>query len=64
MHGNQIPVCLAILRNLDNSCGQTGARIALLEMVLPEVGTDIVRGQILGRDLGRHAQGSDSILPT
>jgi O-methyltransferase domain/Dimerisation domain len=42
LHGFDDDTCVAILRNLANACGQTGARIALLEMVLPEVGADIV----------------------
>jgi hypothetical protein len=33
--------CVAILRNLAAACGATGARIALLEMVLPETGADL-----------------------
>jgi hypothetical protein len=33
--------CTTVLRNVANACGQTGARIALLEMVLPEVGADV-----------------------
>ncbi|MGA7949195.1 MAG: hypothetical protein WCA45_03425 [Thiobacillaceae bacterium] len=35
-------ICVAILRNLVNACGQTGARVDLLGIVLPEVGADIV----------------------
>lgn len=33
--------CIAVLRRLAQACGQTGARVALLEMVLPEVGADL-----------------------
>ena len=41
LHGFDNDSCITILRNLANACGRTGARIALLEMVLPEVGADI-----------------------
>ena len=41
LHGFDNDTCITILRNLTNACGSTGARIALLEMVLPEVGADI-----------------------
>jgi len=41
LHGFDNETCITILRNVANACGQTGARIALLEMVLPEVGADI-----------------------
>ena len=33
--------CSIILKNVASACGQTGARIALFEMVLPEVGADV-----------------------
>jgi len=41
LHGFDDDTCIAILRNVATACGQTGAQIAVLEMVLPEVGTDI-----------------------
>jgi hypothetical protein len=41
LHGFDDNTCITVLRNLANACGQTGARIALLEMVLPEVGADL-----------------------
>lgn len=41
LHGFDDDTCVTVLRNLANACGRTGARIALLEMVLPEVGADI-----------------------
>ena len=41
LHGFDDETCIAILRNVANACGQTGARIALLETVLPEVGSDV-----------------------
>lgn len=41
LHGFDNETCITILRNVANACGQTGARIALLEMVLPEVGADV-----------------------
>jgi len=41
LHGFDDEACIAILRNVAIACGQTSARIALLEMVLPEVGADI-----------------------
>lgn len=40
LHGFDDEICITILRNVAAACGQTGARIALLEMVLPEVGAD------------------------
>jgi len=41
LHGFDDATCVTVLRNLRNACGSTGARIALLEMVLPEVGADL-----------------------
>jgi hypothetical protein len=41
LHGFDDDTCVTVLRNLANACGRTGARIALLEMVLPELGADI-----------------------
>ena len=41
LHGFDNETCITILRNVANACGQTGARIALLEMVLPEIGADV-----------------------
>ena len=41
LHGFDDDTCITVLRNVANACGHTGARIALLEMVLPEVGADI-----------------------
>jgi len=41
LHGFDDATCTTVLRNLANACGQTGARIALLEMVLPEAGADV-----------------------
>ena len=41
LHGFDDDTCVTILRNLVNACGRAGARIALLEMVLPELGADI-----------------------
>jgi O-methyltransferase/methyltransferase family protein len=41
LHGFDDETCITVLRNVANACGQTGARIALLEMVLPEVGADV-----------------------
>lgn len=41
LHGFDDETCTTVLRNVANACGQTGARIALLEMVLPEVGADV-----------------------
>jgi len=42
LHGFDDDSCVTVLRNLAHACGHTGARIALVEMVLPEVGADIV----------------------
>jgi hypothetical protein len=41
LHGFDNETCITVLRNVANACGQTGARIAILEMVLPEVGADV-----------------------
>ena len=41
LHGFDDDTCAAILRNLANACGGTGARIALMEMILPEHGADL-----------------------
>ena len=41
LHGFDDETCITVLRNVANACGQTGARIALLEMVLPETGADV-----------------------
>lgn len=41
LHGFDDDTCVTVLRNVAQACGRTGARIALLEMVLPEVGADI-----------------------
>lgn len=41
LHGFDDAHCLAALRNLARAIGSSGARIALLEMVLPEVGADL-----------------------
>ncbi|MGB4249023.1 MAG: methyltransferase [Pseudohongiellaceae bacterium] len=42
LHGFDDEQCAAGLRNLARLCGQTGARIAVLEIVLPEQGADLV----------------------
>lgn len=42
LHGFDDTAATAILRNLANALGDTGAKIALLEMVLPEHNTDVV----------------------
>lgn len=41
LRGFDDETCLSGLRNLALASGDSGARIALLEMVLPEVGVDI-----------------------
>ncbi|MEJ2794424.1 methyltransferase [Iodobacter sp. LRB] len=41
LHGFDDLTCKTILHKLSNACGRTGARIALLEMVLPETGADV-----------------------
>jgi hypothetical protein len=41
LHGFDNETCITILRNIANACGQTGARITLLEMVLPEIGVNV-----------------------
>jgi hypothetical protein len=41
LHGFDDDTCIAVLRNLANAIGSTGARVALLEMVLPERGADV-----------------------
>ncbi|HUW38824.1 MAG TPA: methyltransferase [Rhodocyclaceae bacterium] len=41
LHGFDDDACLAVLRNLASASGGTGARIALLEMVLPEARADL-----------------------
>ena len=41
LHGFDDETCITVLRNVANACGQTGARVALLELVLPKVGADI-----------------------
>lgn len=41
LHGFDDETSIAILRNVATACGQVGARIALLEMVLPEIGADV-----------------------
>jgi len=41
LHGFDDATCINILRNLATACGRTGARVALLEMVLPDVGADL-----------------------
>lgn len=41
LHGFDDESCIAILRNVAAASGQSGARIALLEMVLPEVRADV-----------------------
>lgn len=41
LHGFDDETSIAILRNVAKACGQSGARIALLEMVLPEIGSDV-----------------------
>lgn len=41
LHGFDDATCVAALRNLAAACGDTGARIALLEMVLPETHADL-----------------------
>ncbi|HEY6897450.1 MAG TPA: methyltransferase [Rhodocyclaceae bacterium] len=42
LHGFDDSTCISVLRRLANACGQSGARVALLEMVLPEVGADLL----------------------
>lgn len=41
LHGFEDAACLTILRTVAAACGQTGARIALMEMVLPEQGATV-----------------------
>jgi hypothetical protein len=41
LHGFDDDTCVTVLRNLASACSGTGARIALLEMVLPEVHADL-----------------------
>lgn len=41
LHGFDDETCITVLRNVAKACGHTGARIALLEMVVPEVGADV-----------------------
>lgn len=41
LHGFDDDACVTVLRNVAKACGGTGARIALLEMVLPELGADM-----------------------
>jgi hypothetical protein len=41
LHGFDDDTCVRILANLAEACAGTGARIALLEMVLPEQGADL-----------------------
>jgi hypothetical protein len=41
LHGFDDDTCVTALRNLVRAIGNSGARIALLEMVLPEVGADV-----------------------
>lgn len=41
LHAFDDETSIAILRNVAKACGQSGARIALLEMVLPEIGSDV-----------------------
>jgi len=40
LHGFDDQTCITVLRNVANACGQTGARIALIEVVLPGLGID------------------------
>jgi hypothetical protein len=40
LHGFDDDTAAAVLRNVAASCGSSGARIALMEMVAPETGTD------------------------
>ena len=42
LHGFDDETCVAGLRNLADACRCTGARIALLEIVLPELHADLV----------------------
>lgn len=41
LHAFNDETCITVLRNVADACGQTGARVALLEIVLPDVGADI-----------------------
>ena len=41
LHGFDDDTCIKVLRSLAIACRQSGARVALLEMVLPEVGADL-----------------------
>ena len=41
LHGFDNETCVTILRNVAHACSQTGARVALLEMVLPKIGADV-----------------------
>ena len=41
LHGFDDETSVSALRNLARASGRSGARIALLEMVLPEIGTDL-----------------------
>lgn len=41
LHGLDDETCVRALRNVAAACGDTGARIALLEMVVPEMGADL-----------------------
>lgn len=41
LHGFDDPACIRALRTVRDAIGGTGARVAVLEMVLPEVGADL-----------------------
>ena len=41
LHGFDDDSCVKILSNLARACGRTGARIALMELVIAEVGADL-----------------------
>lgn len=41
LHGFDDATCIRALRNLVNAAGDAGARIAIMEVVMPETGTDL-----------------------
>jgi len=41
LHGFDDETCVKALRNLASACAGTGARVALMELVMPAVGTDL-----------------------
>jgi hypothetical protein len=61
LHGFDDETCLLALRNLACASGRSGARIALLEMVLPEVGADIA-GTLLDMQMFVASRGRERAL--